>query len=131
MDPADLAATTAAFERGYADAAERQAYYQSNPGVPMGYDPPPDPWRPPPRGLGYSAGVDPVAVYVADQPSLAPSVLPTPPPVDLSTGPALTGATHGGWQVYQRPAAPQDSVVYAGTGVPRRRSLFARLLGRR
>jgi hypothetical protein len=116
------AETVAAFAAGYAAADERQAYYQANPGVPCGFEPDLDANGQPPAGLGYQTPPDPVPVYEADSPGLVPHVLPVPPPVDLSAGPALTGATHGGW-------APRDSgMVFASP--PRRRSLFNRLRGR-
>jgi hypothetical protein len=133
MDSADLAATTAAFAAGYADDRERQDWMRLNPGlgIAAGWDPDPDPWRPPVRGLGYAAGVDPVPVFVADSPAMAPSSLPTPLPIDYSAGPALTGATHGGWGSVPGAAMAGrgESIAYMGLGDarPPRRSLWARL----
>jgi hypothetical protein len=138
MDPADLAVITAAFERGYADAAERQRYYSQQPGgVLMGWTPELDATLLAPAGLGYGRAPRADAIFEADAPGLVPHVLPVPVAVDLSAGPALTGATHGGWGLLVRAAdmlagaaASDGGAVYIGAGVPRRRSLFSRLLGR-
>jgi hypothetical protein len=129
MYASDPAAAQAAMAAGLADFEQRQQFYGQHPeGVAMGFDPPADPWRPPPHGLGYSTGVDPVAVYVADSPRLVPQVLPVPVPVDTSAGPALTGMTHGGYGYQPAPAAP--GVVFVSPAAKPRRSLWNRLLGR-
>jgi hypothetical protein len=141
MDPADLAATTAAFERGYAAADELQQYFQQHPGVPIGVDPEPHPddWYRRPVGLGYSSPPPPVLVYEADVPGLVPHVLPTPAAFDYQAPQSVTGSTHG-WGLVPGPGAgspgpgagsPGGGLVYMGPGDTPRRSLWQRLLGRR
>ncbi len=127
--PEDIAAVVAATQAGYAASKQRQDYYTASPGgVPAGVDPPPDPYRPPHRGLGYSAAPDPAPVFVADRPGLVPSVLPVPPAVDTSAPVSLTGASHGGFGYLQPQSGGGDSIVYASP--PRRRTLWSRLTGR-
>jgi len=132
MDPAELAKTQAAFERGYQADRERQAYYQEHAGVPIGWDAPPDTTGLRPRGLGYSAGVDPVAVYEGPRVGLSPVVVPTPEAFDLSAPASVTGSVHSWGQVPGPDVGnPGGGLVYLGTGEPPRRSLLDRLLGRR
>ena len=127
----DYAEATAALAAAMQAADERQRYYTARPGegVPIGFDPPADPWRPAPAGLGYSRPPRPDAIYEADKPGLVPHVLPVPLAFDASAPESVTGSTHG-WGI--RPAGG-DSVAYVGLGDagPPRRSLFSRLLGRR
>jgi hypothetical protein len=134
MDPADLAGITAAFERGYADADERQRYYQQHAGVPIGWDAEPDSGGLAPAGLGYSRPPRPDAVYEADVPGLAPHVLPVPLAFDASAPPSVTGSSHAWGQVLSPGSGnPGSLIIYAGVGdepAPRRGSLFRRLLGR-
>jgi hypothetical protein len=134
MDPADLAATTAAFERGYADADERQRYYQQHAGVPAGWDAPPHPddWYRRPRGLGYSNPPPEIAVFQADEPSPVPAPVPVPLAFDASAPPSVTGSSHAWGQVPGPDTGnPGGGLVYLGLGDTPRRSLLDRLLGRR
>ena len=134
MDPADLAATTAAFDRGYAADRERQAYFQQHPGVPIGWDPPPDatdPWRSPPAGLGYSRPPRNDVVYAGPEPGLVPAPVPVPQAFDMGAPPSVTGSSHG-WGMTPGPGVGSPAVVYVGLGdapAPRR-SLWARLTGK-
>lgn len=129
--PDDLAAAQQAFAAGYRDADERMHWGMANPGmgIACGWQPEPDATGLAVVGLGYDAAPDPVPVYSGAQPGLIPSVLPVPLGADLSAGPALTGATHGGWSSVADGHPAGSSVIYAGVGdlsAPRR-SLWSRL----
>jgi hypothetical protein len=135
MDPAELAETQAAFERGYAADRERQAYYSARPGegVPIGWDPPPDSTGLAPAGLGYSRPPRADAVFVADDPGPVPHVLDVPMPFDLAAPPSVTGSMHA-WGQVPGPGAgnPGGGLVYLGLGEDQpRRSLLQKLLRRR
>jgi len=133
MDPADLAATTAAFERGYAAANELQQYFQQHAGVPIGWDPPLDATGLAPAGLGYSRPPRADVVFAGPEPGLAPHVLPVPEAFDVSAPASVTGSVHA-WGQVPGPdgGGPGGGVVYAGLGdtpAPRR-NLLSKLLGR-
>jgi hypothetical protein len=129
----------AAFAAGYAAADERQAFYMSRPGEGVRWPSDDLSWDSPapaarPKGLHYLEPPEPIPAYWSDEPVLVPQVL-TPPVVDVDVPVSLSGSVHGGWRSLV--PAGSGAVVVDGrlpaetpSAAPRRRSLFARLLGR-
>jgi hypothetical protein len=129
---ADDAEARAAMAAGMAAFRERQDFYTANPGhgVPAGADPPPDPRRPEPAGLGFSRPPGGDRVFTGPVPGMVPGPLPVPAAFGADAPASVTGSSHG-WGLppdTARDAGP--AVVYADAGRPPRRGLLGWLLGR-